>query len=154
MAKLDIYLLATYVARPKNPRQTSRAGYITDPNNIQYDENLEIGIVEGIVGIKQWEVIVDGFANHAGTTPMDKRNDALYAASLYVQLVHEIGKKTPGNQVATVGMIKPFPGAPNVIPGKVSASLEIRDLNEKKIDSIYKKIKRSAEKIAKRTGTT
>ena len=119
-----------------------------------YDENLEIGIVEGIVGIKQWEVIVDGFANHAGTTPMDKRNDALYAASLYVQSVHEIGKKTPGNQVATVGMIKPFPGAPNVIPGKVSASLEIRDLNEKKIDSIYNKIKRSAEKIAKRTGTT
>ena len=119
-----------------------------------YDENLEIGIVEGIVGIKQWEVIVDGFANHAGTTPMDKRNDALYAASLYVQSVHEIGKKTPGNQVATVGMIKPFPGAPNVIPGKVSASLEIRDLNEKKIDFIYKKIKRSTEKIAKRTGTT
>ena len=42
MAKLDIYLLAIYVARPKNPRQTSRAGYITDPDNIQYDENLEI----------------------------------------------------------------------------------------------------------------
>ena len=42
MAKLDIYLLATYVARPKNPRQTSRAGYITNPDNIQYDENLEI----------------------------------------------------------------------------------------------------------------
>ena len=40
MAKLDIYLLATYVARPKNPRQTSRAGYITDPNNIQYDERI------------------------------------------------------------------------------------------------------------------
>ena len=119
-----------------------------------YDENLEIGIVEGIVGIKQWNVIIDGFANHAGTTPMDKRNDALYAASLYVQSVHEIGKNTPGNQVATVGMIKPFPGAPNVIPGKVNASLEIRDLDEKKIDSIYKKIKRSTKKIAKKTGTT
>ena len=119
-----------------------------------YDENLEIGIVEGIVGIKQWDVIINGFANHAGTTPMDKRNDALYAASLYVQSVHEIGKKTPGNQVATVGMIKPFPGAPNVIPGKVNASLEIRDLDEKKIDSIYKKIKRSTKKIAKKTGTT
>ena len=119
-----------------------------------YDENLEIGIVEGIVGIKQWNVIIDGFANHAGTTPMDKRNDALYAASLYVQSVHEIGKNTPGNQVATVGMIKPFPGAPNVIPGKVNASLESRDLDEKKIDSIYKKIKRSTKKIAKKTGTT
>jgi len=119
-----------------------------------YDENLEIGIVEGIVGIKQWEVVINGFANHAGTTPMDKRNDALYAASLYVQSVHEVGKNTPGNQVATVGMIKPFPGAPNVIPGKVNASLEIRDLDEKKIDSIYKKIKRSTKKIAKKTGTT
>ena len=119
-----------------------------------YDENLEIGIVEGIVGIKQWEVVITGFANHAGTTPMDKRNDALYAAALYVQSVHEIGKNTPGNQVATVGMIKPFPGAPNVIPGKVNASLEIRDLDEKKIDSIYKKIKRSTKKIAKKTGTT
>lgn len=42
MANLNIYLLATYVARPKNPRQTSRAGYITDPNNIQYDEHLEV----------------------------------------------------------------------------------------------------------------
>tara|TARA_B100001179_G_scaffold36797_1_gene23514 strand:- start:1504 stop:2793 length:1290 start_codon:yes stop_codon:yes gene_type:complete len=119
-----------------------------------YDENLEIGIVEGIVGIKQWEVVINGFANHAGTTPMDKRNDALYAASLYVQSVHEVGKNTPGDQVATVGMIKPFPGAPNVIPGKVNASLEIRDLDEKKIDSIYKKIKRSTKKIGKKTGTT
>ncbi len=42
MANLNIYLLATYIARPRNPRQTSRAGYITNPDNIQYDENLEI----------------------------------------------------------------------------------------------------------------
>jgi len=42
LANLNIYLLAIYVARPKNPRQTSRAGYITNPDNIQYDENLEI----------------------------------------------------------------------------------------------------------------
>lgn len=42
MANLNIYLLASYVARPRNPRQTSRAGYITNPDNIQYDENLAI----------------------------------------------------------------------------------------------------------------
>ena len=42
MANLNIYLLATYVARPKNPRQTCHAGYITDPDNIQYDENLVV----------------------------------------------------------------------------------------------------------------
>ena len=42
MANLNIYLLATYVARPKNPRQTSRPGYVSNPDNIQYDENLAI----------------------------------------------------------------------------------------------------------------
>ena len=125
-----------------------------EQGGILYDENLEIGIVEGIVGIKQWDVTINGFANHAGTTPMDQRNDALYAASQYVQTVHEIGKNTPGNQVATVGIIKSYPGAPNVIPGKVIASLEIRDLDEKKIDAIYNKIRLSSKKIGKKTGTT
>jgi N-carbamoyl-L-amino-acid hydrolase len=124
-----------------------------EQGGILYNENLDIGVVQGIVGIKQWEVLVTGFANHAGTTPMDQRRDALYAASQYVQAVHEIGKKTPGKQVATVGIIKSFPGAPNVIPGIVNASLEIRDLDGKKINSIYKKIESTSENIAKNTGT-
>ena len=124
-----------------------------EQGGILYNENLDIGVVQGIVGIKQWEVLITGFANHAGTTPMDQRRDALYAASQYVQAVHEIGKKTPGKQVATVGIIKSFPGAPNVIPGIVNASLEIRDLDGKKINSIYKKIESTSENIAKNTGT-
>jgi len=124
-----------------------------EQGGILYNENLDIGVVQGIVGIKQWDVLVTGFANHAGTTPMDQRRDALYAASQYVQAVHEIGKNTPGKQVATVGKIKSFPGAPNVIPGMVNASLEIRDLDGKKINSIYKKIKSTSENIAKNTGT-
>ena len=124
-----------------------------EQGGILYNENLDIGVVQGIVGIKQWDVMVKGFANHAGTTPMDQRRDALYAAAQYVQAVHEIGKNTPGKQVATVGIIKSFPGAPNVIPGMVNASLEIRDLDGKKINSIYKNIKSSSENIAKNTGT-
>ena len=94
-----------------------------------------------------------GGETFAGTTPMDQRRDALYAASQYVQAVHEIGKETPGKQVATVGKIKSFPGAPNVIPGMVNTSLEIRDLDGKKINSIYKKIESTSENIAKNTGT-
>jgi N-carbamoyl-L-amino-acid hydrolase len=124
-----------------------------EQGGILYNENLDIGVVQGIVGIKQWDVMVKGFANHAGTTPMDQRRDALYAAAQYVQAVHEIGKNTPGKQVATVGKIKSFPGAPNVIPGMVNASLEIRDLDGKKINSVYKNIKSSSENIAKNTGT-
>ena len=101
-----------------------------------FQEGNHIGVVEGIVGIKQWDVTVNGFPNHAGTTPMDQRRDALYAASQYVQAVHEIGKHTPGRQVATVGKLQSFPGAPNVVPGLVNGSLEIRDLDAKKMDFI------------------
>lgn len=118
------------------------------------DENIDIGIVQGIVGIKQWDVTVTGFSNHAGTTPMDKRKDALYAAAQYVQVVHEIGKNTPGRQVATVGKIQSYPGAPNVVPGLVKTSLEIRDLDGKKINSIFQKIKTASAKIARQTQTT
>ena len=141
-------------ARLKRNEWTAYVELHIEQGGILYDENLEIGIVEGIVGIKQWDVTINGFANHAGTTPMDQRNDALYAASQYVQTVHEIGKNTPSNQVATVGIINSYPGAPNVIPGKVIASLEIRDLDEKKIDAIYNKIRLSSKKISKKTGTT
>ena len=118
-----------------------------------FQEGNHIGVVEGIVGIKQWDVTVNGFPNHAGTTPMDQRRDALYAASQYVQAVHEIGKHTPGRQVATVGKLQSFPGAPNVVPGLVNASLEIRDLDAKKMDFIFNLIKRKSMDIGQKTGT-
>lgn len=118
-----------------------------------FQEGNHIGVVEGIVGIKQWDVTVNGFPNHAGTTPMDQRRDALYAASQYIQAVHEIGKHTPGRQVATVGKIQSFPGAPNVVPGLVNASLEIRDLDAKKMDFIFNLIKRKSMDIGQKTGT-
>ena len=118
-----------------------------------FQEGNHIGVVEGIVGIKQWDVTVNGFPNHAGTTPMNQRRDALYAASQYIQAVHEIGKHTPGRQVATVGKIQSFPGAPNVVPGLVNASLEIRDLDAKKMDFIFNLIKRKSMDIGQKTGT-
>lgn len=117
-------------------------------------ENINIGVVEGIVGINEWEVTVLGFANHAGTTPMNQRKDALVAAARLVESVNRIAKNTPGRQVATVGKIQAEPGAPNVIPGKVVMTLEIRDLEKSKIDLVFEKIKTSADKIAADTGTT
>ena len=72
-------------------------------------EGLNIGVVEGIVGIGWWDVTIDGFGNHAGTTPMDKRRDALMAAAKYVQMVNRVVTSEPGRQVGTVG---PDPGLP------------------------------------------
>lgn len=111
-------------------------------------ENIEIGVVEGIVGLKWWDVEFTGFANHAGTTPMDARQDALLAAAKYIVAVNEITNSFEGAQVGTVGRIKANPGAPNVIPGKVVASLEIRDLSSDVIEKVFHAIKTKTEVIA------
>ena len=114
---------------------------------------INIGVVEGIVGIKQWEVTVTGFQNHAGTTAMDQRHDALLSAARFVEMVNRIVRGIPGRQVGTVGRIQAFPGAPNVIPGKVVCSLELRDLDDHKIDSMYATIRKEADAIGKQNGT-
>jgi N-carbamoyl-L-amino-acid hydrolase len=114
----------------------------------------QIGVVEGIVGIRQWDVTVEGFANHAGTTPMDQRRDALLAAARYVDAVNRIVRAEPGRQVGTVGQIRALPGAPNVIPGRVVASLELRDLDSEKVGRLYERIVAESHRIAEATGTT
>ena len=112
------------------------------------EENINIGIVEGIVGIRWWDVTIDGFANHAGTTPMNKRWDAMVTAAEVTLAINRIATELPGRQVATVGKIRALPGAPNVIPGEVILSLEIRDLEAQKIQQVFDLIKAEAGRIA------
>jgi N-carbamoyl-L-amino-acid hydrolase len=111
-------------------------------------EKINIGVVEGIVGINWWDVTIEGFANHAGTTAMNNRQDALLAAAKFIEAVNRIVTSVPGRQVGTVGRINALPGAPNVIPGKVVLSLELRDLDAAKINMLFEKIQAEAEKIA------
>jgi N-carbamoyl-L-amino-acid hydrolase len=112
------------------------------------EESINIGIVEGIVGIRWWDVTIDGFANHAGTTPMNKRWDAMVTAAELTLAINRIATDLPGRQVATVGKIRALPGAPNVIPGEVILSLEIRDLEAQKIQQVFDLIEAEAERIA------
>jgi N-carbamoyl-L-amino-acid hydrolase len=117
-------------------------------------EKINIGIVEGIVGIKQWNVTVSGFQNHAGTTAMNNRHDALLATAQFIEVVNRVVRALPGRQVGTVGRIQAFPGAPNVIPGKVVCSLELRDLSDAKVDTMFASIQAEAKKIGDSSGTT
>ena len=117
-------------------------------------EKIDIGVVEGIVGINWWDVTVEGFANHAGTTPMDRRRDALLAAAKFIEAVNRVVTTVPGRQVGTVGRIQAMPGAPNVIPGRVTLSLELRDLDSAKITVLYAKIRAESQQIAQASGTT
>ena len=116
-------------------------------------DELDIGVVDGIVGIKRWNVSVTGFANHAGTTPMDQRQDALYAAARMVTAVRDVIVEAPGRQVGTVGRLLAEPGAPNVIPGTATFSLEIRDLSMAKIDRMFERIHDRLSNIAQDSGT-
>jgi N-carbamoyl-L-amino-acid hydrolase len=116
-------------------------------------EGIPIGIVEGIVGIERFEAVIRGFANHAGTTPMGERQDALLAASQLTMAVNEVVTKETGRHVGTVGRIEVTPNAPNVIPGLVRQTVELRDLSMEKIGRLADVIKRRASEIAQATGT-
>ena len=119
------------------------AGYLE--LHIEQGANLDeakvpIGVVTGIVGISLRTCTATGFANHAGTTPMNRRKDALAAASKAVLAVREEVRAETGRQVGTVGWMKIEPGASNVIPGKVSFPVELRDLDADKINRIAERV--------------
>jgi N-carbamoyl-L-amino-acid hydrolase len=117
------------------------------------NDNIQIGVVEGIVGMMDWDVTIEGFANHAGATPMNIRKDALLAASRLVIAVNEVINGVQGRQVGTVGKIAAYPGASNVIPGKVTMSLEIRDLSMEKVEMLFGEVQKRAEVIAAESKT-
>ena len=114
---------------------------------------VPIGVVDGIVAIDEYEVEVSGFANHAGTTPMPDRRNALLAAAKLIEAVQEEVIRQPGRQVGTVGHLEVFPNARNVVPGRVKATLELRDLDAAKVGEIGKRIAARAGAIAADTGT-
>jgi N-carbamoyl-L-amino-acid hydrolase len=110
-------------------------------------EKIDIGVVEGIVGILHSDVTIEGFANHAGTTPMDQRHDALLSAARFIEKVNQVVTSVPGRQVGTVGWIKVEPGAYNVIPGRVVIGLELRDLDETKFTGLFAQLRNEAERL-------
>jgi N-carbamoyl-L-amino-acid hydrolase len=113
---------------------------------------IPIGVVEGIVTIDDYDVRVRGFANHAGTTPMAERRDALVAASQIVLAVQQIATSDAGAQVGTVGQMAVRPNAPNVVPGEVDLTVEFRDLDGAKVARLGAALKQRCAEIAKATG--
>jgi N-carbamoyl-L-amino-acid hydrolase len=114
---------------------------------------VPVGVVEGIVSIDEYEVEIRGFANHAGTTPMPERRNALLAAARLIEAVQEIVMREPGRQVGTVGRLEVSPNARNVVPGLVRHSIELRDLSAEKIARLGAEIEERAQDIARETQT-
>jgi allantoate deiminase len=89
------------------------------------DADVQVGIVTGIVGYARGELVLEGRAGHAGTTPMAGRDDALVAAASEIQRVREAALAIDG-AVATIGQVEVEPGGANVIPSRVRLSLDVR----------------------------
>ncbi len=89
-------------------------------------EGVDIGVVTHGQGQRWFDVTFTGFESHAGTTPMPRRRDALVGAAKLVQAVNEIALKNAPHAVGTVGVLTPYPGSRNVIPGSVSMTVDFR----------------------------
>lgn len=93
-------------------------------------EKIPIGIVDHIVGERRYTVEVAGEANHAGTTPMKYRKDAMSAASRMIHEINDLAAESGDPLVATVGKVNVEPNIANVIPGKVTFTLDVRHTEE------------------------
>lgn len=92
-------------------------------------ENASLGVVEALVGQTRMEIIFTGQSNHAGTTPMHLRHDAMTAAADWIVAVEAYASSHEG-LVATIGKVEVSPGAGNVIAGRVTASLDVRHADD------------------------
>ena len=100
-----------------------------------HNSGTPIGVVTGITGRAVFEVEIEGKANHAGTTPMSARRDALVSASKLVLDIQKMAAEQEICRVSTVGSIKAVPNAVNVIPGSASIGLEFRDTDMKALEA-------------------
>ena len=144
-----------------NPRDISKA--ILKDNTLGYVEfhieqgpvleNLgrSLGVVEAIAGQTRLELTFVGRANHAGTTPMHLRYDAIAAAAEWITAVERNAQDVP-DLVATIGRIEAKPGVSNVIAGEAWLTLDVRHVSDEVRTRSVESLIRQAEEIASRRG--
>jgi allantoate deiminase len=115
---------------------------------VLYEKNIPVGIVTAIAGQRRAGIVFKGEAGHAGTVPMDMRNDALACAAEYITGIEKFALANKTNLVATIGKLHIPHAASNVIPGEVIASLDTRSADENILASSYERLKEMAEQIA------
>ena len=102
--------------------------------------DIEIGAVSGVQGISWQEVTIEGQSNHAGTTPMNMRRDPAYAAAAVAVFLRDLARRYGGHQVCTVGKIDVFPNLINVVPAKVTLTLDVRNTDEARLQQAEQEI--------------
>jgi len=119
---------------------------------ILQDENLQIGVVTLVQGMRWFRVGITGQSGHTGTYPMETRRDALVAASHLVKAVQQIGLDQPLTGRATVGHIVVTPNSPNVIPGHVELMVEFRNPEVSVLDVMTEALNSALKETADKYG--
>lgn len=115
-------------------------------------EGTDLGFVRTIVGIHQQEVEIVGRPDHSGTTPMDMRKNALTAAAKAVLFLDEAARAAGGGTVGTVGKMEVFPGAMNIVPGRVLFTVDIRSSEKEKLEALMTAFEKFLKKIEQEQG--
>ena len=103
------------------------------------NKKIDIGVVQGIVGQRRCAVTVYGQENHAGTTPMDMRDDALVKTAEIITYINKRALEHDG-LVATVGVLDVSPNAFSIVPGRVDFTLQVRDLDSSVMEAFVKEV--------------
>ena len=114
-------------------------------------EGKDVGIVTGVQAMRWYEMTIIGQDTHAGTTPMPRRHDALLGAARVVEAVNRAARQSP-EAVGTVGILEVKPGSPNVVPGEVFLTMDLRDPNAAIIDRMEQEIAAQARVIGAEFG--
>lgn len=127
--------------------------HIEQGKRLERHEN-QIGVVSGVVGIEWLEVEIEGLANHAGTTPMSERRDALATTGTIIHRLRSLGTYFRDNIVMTVGDLEVKPGSINVIPGECVFTIDVRCYDARAKEEAIDRIKQELEAATKREATT
>lgn len=119
-----------------------------------HSSGKRVAAVETITGIARARAVFTGRANHAGTTPMNKRADALWGAAELTLAIRNAAIASEGRTVANVGRLLVFPGAANVVPGRVELSVELRSPDVDRLHAVRAHVQRTAADIAGRLGVS
>ena len=115
-------------------------------------EGKTIGVVQGVQGIKWFDIVVTGQEAHAGPTPMKRRKDALVGASKMIQHVNRIGLQNLPNACSTVGMMSVHPNSRNVIPGRVNFTVDLRHPDATILEKMTRELETACKEVADEGG--
>jgi N-carbamoyl-L-amino-acid hydrolase len=125
-----------------------------EPGPILEDNKDDIGVVRGVVGMQWLRVTITGEADHAGTTPMHDRCDALATATTAIDQIRTLTSYLPDNAVLTVGELEVKPSSINIIPEKVMFTIDIRCYDDDVRADAVEQVKRELSAATSREGTS